>query len=152
MKNWRCENYGCKEVPVIILWIFQWALLKNFHCISESTTYNQPIMMIRPNDICRRWWESSRWPHCWTVFLKPKLNPLSQYSFQILKNWCKCSKVGFYKLFASSTTLWVFLCRKITSNIAKSYQIFHFLEKFLFCNIWNDLLHRNSLSGRIRKS
>ena len=33
MKNWRCENYGCKEMPVIVLWIFfqLWACgSKNF--------------------------------------------------------------------------------------------------------------------------
>ena len=36
-------------------------------------------------------------------------------------------KFVFYKLFVISATRWVFLCRKIISNIAKSNQIFNFL-------------------------
>ena len=35
-------------------------------------------------------------------------------------------KFVFYKLFANSATRWDFLCYKIISNIAKSYQFFNF--------------------------
>ena len=41
LKNWRCENYGCKEMPVIVLWIFLLVSLwlKKFSAqVSETET------------------------------------------------------------------------------------------------------------------
>ena len=47
------------------------------------------------------------------------------FPFWIFSNHRKL-KFVFYKLFANTATRWVFLCSKIISNIAKSYQIFNF--------------------------
>ena len=56
--------------------------------------------------------------------LKISCSPKSYWSNKSICN--VVLKFVFYKLFANSATRWVFLCSKIISNIAKSYQIFDF--------------------------
>ena len=83
-------------------------------------------------------------PGCRPMFLRmavnkllahfvPKWNSTVIFPLFLLRNvGCRRSsctnilKSGFYKFLANSPTRWVFLCNKIISNIAKSYQIFNF--------------------------